>query len=35
MRKKKIVCTAFVITLFCISTAYAQKKFVVGHDSAE
>jgi hypothetical protein len=34
MRKKKIVCTAFVITLFSISTVYAQKGFVVGHDSA-
>jgi len=34
MRKKKIVCTAFVITLFSISTAYAQKGLVVRHDSA-
>jgi hypothetical protein len=34
MRKKMIVCTAFVITLFSISTAYAQKGLVVGHDSA-
>jgi hypothetical protein len=34
MRKKKTVCTALVITLFSISTAYAQKGFVVGHDTA-
>jgi hypothetical protein len=34
MRKKKNACTAFVITLFSISTAYAQKGLVVRHDSA-
>jgi len=34
MRKKTIFSTAFVLTLFSISTAYAQKGLVVRHDSA-
>jgi hypothetical protein len=34
MRKKTIVCTAFVVTLLSVSTAYAQKGLAVRHDSA-